>query len=126
MGEYLVMLRESLVKTLKDLYPYAKEKGIVFHLENNTAFDSYGVDNNEVIKIIKEVNDAESMDIKYCFDIGHWLTTALPQFEGPDAIPSPPESIAEDIPADMLYQVHLNDFYINPDPKGTPPFKKKT
>ncbi|MEA3506988.1 MAG: sugar phosphate isomerase/epimerase family protein [Elusimicrobiota bacterium] len=123
MGEYLVMLRESLVKTLKDLFPYAKERGIIFHLENNTAFDSYGVDNKEVIDIISEVNESEGMDIKYCFDIGHWLTIALPRFRGPDAIPSPPESIAEDIPADMLYQVHLNDFYINPDPKGSPPFK---
>jgi sugar phosphate isomerase/epimerase len=123
MGEYLVMLRESLVKTLIDLYPYAKEKGLIFHLENNTAFDSYGVENKDVIDIISEVNKSEGMDIKYCFDIGHWLTIGLPQFQGLDAIPSPPEKIAEEIPADMLYQVHLNDFYINPDPKGTPPFK---
>ncbi|MBN2408020.1 MAG: sugar phosphate isomerase/epimerase [Elusimicrobia bacterium] len=109
-GEYLAMLEESLLKTLGELYPYAKERGLVFHMENNTAFDSYGVENDECIGIIKKAN-AQGMDIKYCFDIGHWFTIGLPQF-GSRPIPDPPESIVEKIPPEMMYQVHLNDFII--------------
>ncbi|NLB34386.1 MAG: sugar phosphate isomerase/epimerase, partial [Elusimicrobia bacterium] len=40
MGEYLAILRESMAQTLMDLYPYAADRGIILHLENNTAFDT--------------------------------------------------------------------------------------
>lgn len=113
MGEYLKMLKDSLIKTLKELYPYAKERNLIFHLENNTAFDGYGVENGEIIDILNEVN-SDGMDVKYCFDIGHWFTRALPQF-GKKEIPEPPESIVAEIPSNLFFQVHLNDFIIDGD-----------
>lgn len=128
-GEYLNILRESMVNTLMDLYPYAADRGIVFHLENNTAFDTYGVYNFEMVEILNEVN-SKGCEVKYCFDIGHWLTIDLPQFKNSfskEPIPASPEDIIKDIPDDLFYQVHLNDFWINRDPegegKGQPPFK---
>lgn len=111
MGEYLVMLKESMIKTLEELYPYAAKKNIIFHLENNTAFDTYGVKNSEIIDVIKTVN-SKGMDVKYCFDIGHYFTIALPQF-GKKELSNPPENIMKEISAEMLYQVHLNDFIID-------------
>jgi len=124
LGDYLVMLRESLITTLKELYPYAAGRKIMLHLENNTAFDGYGVENGELINILNEVN-AEGMDVKYCFDIGHWFTRGLSQFG--KEIPDPPESIVREIPDNLLYQVHLNDFYIEGDKfKFHPPLQYET
>lgn len=124
MGEYLAMLKESLIKTLCELAPYARRKDIIFHLENNTAFDSYGVENSELLDVINTVN-ARGMDIKYCFDIGHWFTRALPQF-GKKEIPDPPEKIVEEIPDELLYEVHLNDFIIEGEKfKFHPPLQRQ-
>ncbi len=106
-GEYLVMLKESLVKTLQELYPYAEKRNIVFHLENNTAFDSFGVENNELLDIINTVNK-KGMNIKYCFDIGHWFTRV--DVDKDKKIPEPPESVFDEIPESLLYEVHLNDY----------------
>ncbi len=117
MGEYLKMLEESLTKTLKELYPYAKEKGLVFHLENNTAFDSYGVYNKKLIEVLEKLNK-DGMYIKYCFDIGHWFTIDLPMHKknfSEEQIPQNPEDIVKDIPEELLYEVHLNDFVIDGD-----------
>ncbi|MFH1416544.1 MAG: sugar phosphate isomerase/epimerase family protein [Elusimicrobiota bacterium] len=128
-GEYLAILKESMLKTLSDLYPYAAEKGIVFHLENNTAFDSYGVYNSEMIELLEEAN-AGGLDVKYCFDIGHWLTIGLPMHRAKfnsEQIPENPEDIVKDIPSELFYQVHLNDFYIDGDKfKFHPPLHLQT
>ncbi len=107
MGEYLAMLRESLVKSLDELAGYSKGKGIIFHLENNTAFDSYGVENSEIVDVIREVNE-KGHNVKYCFDIGHWFTRV--DVDENKKIPDPPESVFDEIPADLLYEVHLNDY----------------
>ncbi len=125
MGEYLNMVDESLGKTLIELFSYSEEREIVFHLENNTAFDTYGVYNSDIISIIKRVND-QGCKVKYCFDIGHWFTIDLPMHKknfSREAIGKKPEDIVDEIPDNILHQVHLNDFWINPDPKGNPLFK---
>ncbi len=124
-GEYLKMVDESLEKTLKELSSYSDERGIVFHLENNTAFDTYGVYNSDIISIIKKVN-GQGFQVKYCFDIGHWFTIGLPMHQknfSRESIGKKPEDIVDEIPDNILHQIHLNDFWINPEPGGNPPFK---
>jgi len=120
-GKYLDLANESLIKSTKELAVYCKEKGLLMHVENNTAFDTIGVENDDMLELMKNVR-VDGLDVKYCFDIGHWFTRALPMF-GKKELADPVESIIETIPAEMLYEVHLNDFWINPDPKGQPPFK---
>jgi len=120
-GKYLDLANESLIKSTKELASYCKEKGLLMHVENNTAFDTIGVENDDMLELMKNVR-VDGLDVKYCFDIGHWFTRALPMF-GKKELADPVESIVETIPAEMLYEVHLNDFWINPDPKGQPPFK---
>ncbi len=117
MGEYMKILRVSMVRTLKELYPYAAGKGLILHLENNTAFDSYGVYNSDIIDILEEVN-SDGCDVKYCFDIGHWFTIELPMHKktySRESIPESPEDIVKEIPDSLFYQVHLNDFQIEGD-----------
>ncbi|NLB34273.1 MAG: hypothetical protein GX817_00380 [Elusimicrobia bacterium] len=82
-----------------------------------------------MIDILNEVN-SRGCDVKYCFDIGHLLTIDLPMHKenfNKESIPERPEDLLEDIPAELFYKVHLNDFWINRDPegegKGEPPFK---
>jgi endonuclease IV len=129
MGEYIAILKESMIKTLQDLYPYAASKNIMLHLENNTAFDSYGVYNFEMIDLLNEVN-SKGLDVKYCFDIGHWFTIDLPMHKAKynkEEIPANPEDIVKEIPANLFYQVHLNDFYIDGNKfKFHPPLHNET
>ncbi|MCD6413183.1 MAG: sugar phosphate isomerase/epimerase [Elusimicrobia bacterium] len=109
-GKYLEIVLDSLRRSIADLAKHCAEKGIILHVENNTAFDVIGVENGEMLEIVNSVRK-EGFDVKYCFDIGHWFTRGLPQF-GSREIPSPPESIVEEIPGELLYEVHLNDFVI--------------
>jgi len=111
-GKYLEIVKQSLEKSLQELCEYSTSKGIVFHVENNTAFDFIGVEIEELMEIISNVRK-KGFDVKYCFDIGHWFTRGLPQFG--KQIPSPPESVVNKIPDEMLYEVHLNDFLIEGD-----------
>ena len=120
-GRYLDIANKSLRTSSRELAQYCKEKGLLMHVENNTAFDTIGVEQDDMLKLMKDVRSG-GLDVKYCFDIGHWFTRALPMF-GKKELADPVESIIEGIPAEMLYEVHLNDFWINPDPKGQPPFK---
>ncbi|MBU3956458.1 sugar phosphate isomerase/epimerase [bacterium] len=110
-GKYLDLANESLRKSTIELAGYCKEKGLLMHVENNTAFDTIGVEQDDMLSLMKDVR-AGGLDVKYCFDIGHWFTRALPQF-GKKALADPVESIIETIPAEMLYEVHLNDFVID-------------
>lgn len=109
-GKYLEIVNESLIKSVTELAAHCAKYGIVMHVENNTAFDIIGVENGDMLKLISSVRKSGA-DVKYCFDIGHWFTRALPQF-GAKEILSPPEKIFDEIPAEMLYEVHLNDFVI--------------
>ena len=120
-GRYLDIANKSVRTSSRELAQYCKEKGLLMHVENNTAFDTIGVEQDDMLKLMKDVRSG-GLDVKYCFDIGRWFTRALPMF-GKKELADPVESIIEGIPAEMLYEVHLNDFWINPDPKGQPPFK---
>jgi sugar phosphate isomerase/epimerase len=104
-GLYRKLVRENLLKSLQELVAYTKGKGIMFHLENNTAFDSILVDVEECLEILEMV-DPKGDNIKYCFDIGHWFTRA----DFGKQIPEPPEDVMKQIPEKYIYQVHLNDY----------------
>ena len=104
-GLYRKLVRENLILSLKELVPYAQKKGIMFHLENNTAFDSILVDVKECLEILETI-DSKGENIKFCFDIGHWFTRA----DFGKQIPEPPEQIMEIIPDKYISQVHLNDY----------------
>ncbi len=123
-GKYLDLANESLRKSTIELAAYCKEKGLLMHVENNTAFDTIGVENDDMLALMKDVR-SDGLDVKYCFDIGHWFTRALPQF-GKKSLADPVESIIETIPAEMLYEVHLNDFVIDGDKfKFHPPLHRE-
>ncbi len=104
-GEYKKIVKESVIKSLKELAPHAKSKNLSFHLENNTAFDSICYEVEECLDIINEVN-SDGNDVKFCFDIGHWFTRADIGL----SIANPPEDIVDEIPKGYLAQIHLNDY----------------
>jgi len=104
-GEYKKIVRESVLNSLLELAPYAASKGLAFHLENNTAFDSILFEIDECLSIIDEVR-ARGNSVKFCFDIGHWFTRA----DVGMSIPNPPENIMNEIPEGYLGQIHLNDY----------------
>ena len=104
-GLYRKLLRENLIRSLKELVPYTQKKGIMFHLENNTAFDSILVDVEECLEILETI-DPKGKNVKFCFDIGHWFTRA----DFGKQVPNPPEQAMEIIPDKYISQVHLNDY----------------
>jgi len=105
--QYQEDLKKSLIKSLIELAKTSKELGISFHVENNTTFDIVFVEPEELYPVIKEVK-REGLEIHYCFDIGHWFTRA--DGTPPKEIPDPPESIMEKLPAELLKEIHLNDY----------------
>ncbi|HEA47369.1 MAG TPA: sugar phosphate isomerase/epimerase [bacterium] len=105
--QYQEDLKKSLIKSLVELAKASKELGISFHIENNTTFDIVFVEPEEIYPVIEEVK-REGLEIHYCFDIGHWFTRA--DGTPPKEIPDPPESIMEKIPAELLKEIHLNDY----------------
>lgn len=104
-GEYKKIVQENVTKSLLELVPYAEAKELVFHLENNTAFDSICFEIKECLEIIDDVN-SKGNNVKFCFDIGHWFTRADVGL----TIPEPPENIMNEIPDGYLKQIHLNDY----------------
>jgi len=106
-GKYYEMIMRNVTASLLELVPYAEEKGILFHLENNTAFDGIIYEIDDCLAIIKALK-SEGHNIKFCFDIGHWFTRKDIGLE----IPEPPENIVDTIPEEFLSgaQVHLNDY----------------
>lgn len=104
-GEYKKIVKASVIKSLEELVPYAESKGLVFHLENNTAFDSICFEVAECLEIIDAVNK-KGAKVKFCFDIGHWFTRADVGLK----LPEPPEDIMNEIPKGYLGQIHLNDY----------------
>ncbi|MDI6757162.1 MAG: sugar phosphate isomerase/epimerase family protein [Endomicrobiia bacterium] len=104
-GEYKKIVKSSVTKSLEELVPYAESKGLVFHLENNTAFDSICFEVAECLEIIDAVNK-KGGKVKFCFDIGHWFTRADTGLK----ISEPPEDIMNEIPKGYLGQIHLNDY----------------
>ncbi len=104
-GLYRGLVKDNLIKSLNELVDFAYKKGLVFHLENNTAFDSILVDVEECLEIL-EIVDPKGERAKFCFDIGHWFTRA----DFGKKIPEPPEDVMKLIPEKYICQVHLNDY----------------
>lgn len=104
-GKYLEMARESLTKSLVELGEFSSKRGILLHLENNTAFDSIFYEIADICDIVENVRKA-GVKINFCFDIGHWMTRA----DVGKSIPNPPESVIEDIPKGISKEFHLNDY----------------
>ncbi|OQA92103.1 MAG: endonuclease IV [Elusimicrobia bacterium ADurb.Bin231] len=104
-GLYRVMVKENLVNSLKELISYSHSKGMLFHLENNTAFDFILVEIEECLEIL-EIVEPSGERAKFCFDIGHWFTRA----DCGKTVPEPPEDIMKQIPEKYISQVHLNDY----------------
>jgi sugar phosphate isomerase/epimerase len=104
-GKYLEMARESLVKSLVELGEFSSKRGVLLHLENNTAFDMIFYEVADICGIVKDVRKT-GVKIDFCFDIGHWMTRA----DVGKSIPNPPESVIEEIPKGISKEFHLNDY----------------
>lgn len=104
-GKYLEMARESLTRSLVELGEFSSKRGILLHLENNTAFDLIFYEPADICGIVEDVRK-NGVKINFCFDIGHWMTRA----DVGKSIPNPPESVIEDIPKGISKEFHLNDY----------------
>lgn len=105
LGRYHSSIHESLLRSLIELGEFAAARGIVFHLENNTASDSIYSEIEDCLTIIKEAR-SQGVQIYFNFDIGHWFT----RVDFGKQIPDPPEKVLEPIPPDFLKELHLNDY----------------
>lgn len=102
---YLERLKEALVKTLIELGGYAKEKNLLFHLENNVAFDNIFVEPEDCIEVVEEARK-KGTEVYFNLDIGHWFTRA----DCGRNIPDEPERVMERIPKELVKELHLNDY----------------
>jgi len=102
---FLDKIETALLKTLRELIPYAVERGIKFHIENNVSFDNIYYEVEDVLKIVEKLRE-ENFEVYFNFDIGHWFTRAE---KGKD-IPDDPVEILEKIPEEYVYEIHLNDY----------------
>lgn len=102
---FLEKIENSLVETLNTLIPYAKEKSIVFHLENNVSFDNIYWQIDDLVRVIEKVR-AQGHELYFNFDIGHWFTMAE---KGQD-IPENFLDTVSKIPPELVYEIHLNDY----------------
>ncbi|RLD18888.1 MAG: hypothetical protein DRI36_00315 [Caldiserica bacterium] len=106
-GRYLEIVKEGIKESLTELGNYSKEKGIKFHLENNTYFDNIFKEVDEIVGLLIELRK-NGIEIYFCFDIGHYFTRGSFGLD----IPNPPEDIFLKIPDELLYEVHLNDYIV--------------
>lgn len=104
-GKYLEKVRENLTKSLIELGNYSSDRDLVFHIENNVAFDNVFVEPEELISVVEDVR-SEGADVYFNFDIGHWFTRA----DAGEDISMPPEDVVKKIPAEMVKEFHLNDY----------------
>jgi sugar phosphate isomerase/epimerase len=114
-GKFRDYAREALIKSLVELGKLASDRGLVLHLENNTAFQGIFFEVEECMAVVRETRE-RGVDVYFNFDIGHWLTRA----NVGKPIPEPPESVLEQLPPDMLKELHLND-YLSDEQKFHPP-----
>jgi sugar phosphate isomerase/epimerase len=102
---FLEKLEGALLKTLDVLVPYAGERNIKFHLENNVSFDNIYWEIEDILRIVEKMR-GKGREIYFNFDIGHWFTRAE---KGADI----PENFLEEmkkIPSEFIYELHLNDY----------------
>lgn len=104
-GKYLEMAKDSLIKSLMELCETASEGGIKLHLENNVAFDNFLVEVDDCLEVVQRVEE-NGADLYFNLDIGHWFTRA----DAGESIPDNPVSIMEEVPADFVNELHLNDY----------------
>lgn len=104
-GKYLEKVRENLTKSLIELGNYASDRELVFHIENNVAFDTVFVEPEELIPVVEDIR-SEGTEVYFNFDIGHWFTRA----DAGKDISMPPEDVIKKIPAEMVKEFHLNDY----------------
>jgi sugar phosphate isomerase/epimerase len=104
-GKYSELIRNSLIKTLLELGEYAKERGLMLLVENNTAFDGCFFEPDELCSVVEEVRE-RGVEVYFNFDIGHWFTRA----DIGRPLPDPPERVVEQIPEGLFKALHLNDY----------------
>ncbi len=104
-GRYLKIMENMLIRSLKDLGAYSQDKGMLLHLENNTAFDTGFVTTDEIYPVMDAVREA-GIDVRFCFDLAHTFTQVQTSAE----IPDPPEAPYEDLPEELLYSLHIGDY----------------
>lgn len=102
---WMKQIESSIIKSLEVLVAYANEKGMKFHLENNVSFDNIYYENEDLIDIVSKLRD-KGQEIYYNFDIGHWFTRAEKGKEIPDTFLDEMKKI----PAEFVYELHLNDY----------------
>lgn len=106
---FFKMLEEQIVKTLYNLAIYIKNSSdIKFHIENNTAFDGFYYNIEDCLRIVKNVRELGG-EIYFNFDIGHWFTKEKIGETLPDNFL---EEIKK-IPAEFVYEFHLNDYIVS-------------
>lgn len=102
---FMEKLESALLSTLDTLVPYAQEKGIKLHLENNVSFDNIYWEVDDVLRVVEKIRN-RGREIYFNFDIGHWFTRAE---KGKEI----PENFLEEmkkIPPEFVYEMHLNDY----------------
>jgi sugar phosphate isomerase/epimerase len=106
-GVYRERAREALIKSLIELGRFSADRGLVLCLENNTAFEKIFTELEECIEVVKEVRE-KGAEVYLNFDLGHWLTRG----DAGKEIPAEPERVMDDIPPELMRELHLNDYII--------------
>jgi len=102
---FLEKLEDSLLKTIFELIPYASDKGIKFHIENNVSFDNIYYEVEDILRVVKKVKD-KGLEIYFNLDIGHYFTRA----EKGKEIPDDPIEVMNELDSEIVYELHLNDY----------------
>lgn len=97
--------RDALIKSLIELGLFSTDRGLELCLENNTAFDHIFTGPAECVEVVEKARQAGA-EVYLNFDLGHWLTRADVGKEIPDR----PESLMEDLPPELLRELHLTDY----------------
>jgi len=103
---YLQKFSAQIVKSIVEIAEYAETKGVKLHVENNVAFDSIFVEPEDCIDIVRKAREKSGKDIYFNFDIGHWFTRA----DKGKPLPEVPVDVMKKIPADLVCEIHLNDY----------------
>ncbi|MCD6413188.1 MAG: sugar phosphate isomerase/epimerase [Elusimicrobia bacterium] len=100
---FLEKIEKSLLKSVLELAEYAGE--CKFHIENNVSFDNIYVEPEVIIPFVEKCRE-NGAEVYFNLDIGHWFTRA----EQGREIPEKPEEVMKKIPAELVKELHLNDY----------------
>jgi sugar phosphate isomerase/epimerase len=106
-GIYRSRVIKSAVRSVQELAACAERRGLVMHLENNTAFDNLANDVDECVALLAAVNRGGGK-VRFCFDVGHWLS----RVDMGRKIGKCPERVVDRIPKALLSgaEVHLSNY----------------